>query len=515
MRLSDDIGGDHWPLPPPRWSRAQDGEGLRDALTEAQSDASRRCRRRSPRTRSDAGRGGAGPRQRGGARRAGRSGRALSRRAPRAGAGGGDLSAAGRQGRPADRAERGHVGGRSSAAALDRQDFDPSVLVLMSGFPTVIERMADDLDWTERLGNAMLAQDEDVLAAVQRMRAEADAAGNLTQQRGAGGREGGGPDRHPPGRPRRGLCAELRSGDDLYDAQPRLRAVSPARRTSPDLSHNPLVAGALAFGAALLVQELFEDDDDDDDNRRRWDDYWGRARPIDWRDRQFYPRPSATSAGRRWAQERDRYWDAQRSAGATTTLTGDRTGSSCSARSAPTRPPPTDARGDPRPRGRSALRTRRARGSAPSGRRRRRLRRTGRAPERRQGRRRPRPGRARRARKGRRRQRQLPRRRPGQSGRRRRTRRRRPRPRPRRTRRPPRRPGGRSGRRRGTRRRRPPPRLRRTRRPARSRRGRSGRRRANAGEGRGQGWGGQGGQREDGAGEAGARRVAGEDHRQG
>ena len=52
-----------------------------------------------------------------------------------------------------------------------RQDFDPSVLVLMSGFPTVVSRMAEDLDWTERLGQAMLAQDEDVLAAVQRMRA--------------------------------------------------------------------------------------------------------------------------------------------------------------------------------------------------------------------------------------------------------------------------------------------------------------------------------------------------------
>ena len=36
--------------------------------------------------------------------------------------------------------------------ALERQEFDPSVLVLMSGFPTVVSRMADDLDWTERLG---------------------------------------------------------------------------------------------------------------------------------------------------------------------------------------------------------------------------------------------------------------------------------------------------------------------------------------------------------------------------
>ena len=63
--------------------------------------------------------------------------------------------------------------------ALARQDFDPSVLVLMAGFPTVVSRMAEDLDWTERLGLAMLSQDEDVLEAVQRMRAEAEAVGNL------------------------------------------------------------------------------------------------------------------------------------------------------------------------------------------------------------------------------------------------------------------------------------------------------------------------------------------------
>ena len=36
---------------------------------------------------------------------------------------------------------------------LSAQDFDPSVLVLLSGFPTVVERMAEDLDWTERLGS--------------------------------------------------------------------------------------------------------------------------------------------------------------------------------------------------------------------------------------------------------------------------------------------------------------------------------------------------------------------------
>ena len=61
-----------------------------------------------------------------------------------------------------------------------QEDWDPSISTLAGGFPSVVARMADDLDWTERLGNAMVAQDEDVLSAVQRMRSRAVAAGTLT-----------------------------------------------------------------------------------------------------------------------------------------------------------------------------------------------------------------------------------------------------------------------------------------------------------------------------------------------
>ncbi len=66
---------------------------------------------------------------------------------------------------------------RADAAA--GEDWDPSVQVLASGFPTVLERMAEDIDWTEDLGDAMLAQTDDLLDAVQRMRARAAASGNL------------------------------------------------------------------------------------------------------------------------------------------------------------------------------------------------------------------------------------------------------------------------------------------------------------------------------------------------
>ena len=65
------------------------------------------------------------------------------------------------------------------ADLVDLEDWDESVRVLAAGFPDVLARMADEIDWTEEIGDAMLAQTDDLLDAVQRMRAQAEAAGNL------------------------------------------------------------------------------------------------------------------------------------------------------------------------------------------------------------------------------------------------------------------------------------------------------------------------------------------------
>ncbi len=45
--------------------------------------------------------------------------------------------------------------------------------------PTVLTMMNDDLDWTEKLGDAMLAQQADVMDAIQRLRGKAQANGKL------------------------------------------------------------------------------------------------------------------------------------------------------------------------------------------------------------------------------------------------------------------------------------------------------------------------------------------------
>ena len=49
----------------------------------------------------------------------------------------------------------------------------------MAALPDVVKQMADNIKWTTDLGNAFLAQQADVMDAVQRMRMKAEKAGSL------------------------------------------------------------------------------------------------------------------------------------------------------------------------------------------------------------------------------------------------------------------------------------------------------------------------------------------------
>lgn len=64
------------------------------------------------------------------------------------------------------------------ATALNQQTWDPSVKSLVN-FPQVLEMMDQNLSWTQQLGDAFLAQEKDVMEAVQRLRAKAQSQGNL------------------------------------------------------------------------------------------------------------------------------------------------------------------------------------------------------------------------------------------------------------------------------------------------------------------------------------------------
>jgi hypothetical protein len=69
--------------------------------------------------------------------------------------------------------------GEALAQALDAQPWDVSVKSLVP-FPDVLNLMADRLEWTQALGDAVLARPEAVLSSVQTLRRRAQASGSLT-----------------------------------------------------------------------------------------------------------------------------------------------------------------------------------------------------------------------------------------------------------------------------------------------------------------------------------------------
>jgi len=67
---------------------------------------------------------------------------------------------------------------KALADAAAKQPWDSSIQA-MAALPDLVKRLADDVQWTTDLGNAFLAQQSDVMDAVQRMRSKAKDTGNL------------------------------------------------------------------------------------------------------------------------------------------------------------------------------------------------------------------------------------------------------------------------------------------------------------------------------------------------
>lgn len=131
--------------------------------------------------------------------------------------------------------------------------FDPSVEVLALGFPTLIRQMAVHIDWTESIGVAMLAQSDDVLAAVQVMRTQAINTGALVSS------------------PEMVVTQDPATSTVIVQpANPQVVYVPQYEPTA--VYSNPagdaLAAGLIFFGTAALIDEIFDDNDG-------WNDYWG------------------------------------------------------------------------------------------------------------------------------------------------------------------------------------------------------------------------------------------------
>ncbi len=176
------------------------------------------------------------------------------------------------------------------ADAAQSEGWDPSVVVLAAGFPTLIDRMADELDWTEALGDALLAQNDDVLDAVQRQRARAAAAGNLESNDAQVVTVEDDNITVTPADPEVVYVPAYDSATAY--AAPVAGAPVIVDQNDPGYSAGALIAtGVVSFGLGMLVDEIFHDDDWDD-----WHGYWGPRR-FDWDHDNFYPRPGVNVGG--------------------------------------------------------------------------------------------------------------------------------------------------------------------------------------------------------------------------
>jgi Protein of unknown function (DUF3300) len=168
--------------------------------------------------------------------------------------------------------EHHYLTGDALANAIneDQLRWDPSVLALLP-FPSVLDEMASDMNWTTDLGNAVLAQRPDVMDAVQRMRQKARDFGYL-----------------------RSNGQVIVSGGPYIGIEP----VDPAFVVVP--TYDPLivfapprpgffVGGAIGFGFGVRIGGFF----------RPWG--WGATR-IGWGEHAFFVN------GRPW----DRRWENRR-----------------------------------------------------------------------------------------------------------------------------------------------------------------------------------------------------------
>jgi len=71
-----------------------------------------------------------------------------------------------------------YVTGGGDPNQIDQQPWDPSVQAL-ARYPSVLEWMDNNLDWTTELGQAFMNQQQDVMDSIQRLRTDASNNGNL------------------------------------------------------------------------------------------------------------------------------------------------------------------------------------------------------------------------------------------------------------------------------------------------------------------------------------------------
>lgn len=164
------------------------------------------------------------------------------------------------------------------SALVAGQDYPDPVKALAAGFPDLVGRMVEHIGWVEHAGDALVAQTDDSIASIQRLRAQAKLMGYLednaamtVEETDAGS-----------------ISIASTNPEVVYVPQYTEQVYTtpapstPVYVTEENNWDDLLVTGALVWGGATLVNEIFDDDDDWDG---RWNNYWNDGRygnQIDW-----------------------------------------------------------------------------------------------------------------------------------------------------------------------------------------------------------------------------------------
>ncbi len=153
--------------------------------------------------------------------------------------------------------------------AASKIGFTPPTRAILQ-FPATLDMMCQEMAWTTELGQAFVADQQGVLDAVQRLRFQAQDVGNLKSS------------------PQMQVSMQDQGGEQVIYLKPADPEVVYVPQYDPVAAYAPapvastttvvqeghstgamVTTGLLAFGAGLLVADIFDDDDD-------WDNYYPR-----------------------------------------------------------------------------------------------------------------------------------------------------------------------------------------------------------------------------------------------
>ncbi|MGA0616315.1 DUF3300 domain-containing protein [Paracoccus sp. KR1-242] len=171
--------------------------------------------------------------------------------------------------------ESSELSDKERAQKAAAEPWDDSVRELAAGFPDIVTRMNDNIDWTEQAGEVVVAQTDDVLASIQRLRAKAQTNGYLVDNEAQKVETVNNRIVISPAVPN---VVQV----PTYDSQ--VVYTTPIT-TAPTYHYghtygddwygwdDALVTGGIILGGAVLLDEIFDDDD--------WNG-WDGDDEIDW-----------------------------------------------------------------------------------------------------------------------------------------------------------------------------------------------------------------------------------------